>query len=288
MIYSMTAFARGELALTNMQLVCEIRSINHRYLDVNIYLSDLLKQFEMNIRDKIRKEIKRGKIDCNIRLQQIPNATISFNLNHSLLSALNQVNEEVMLALPSAKPMSVHDVLRFPGVMETSQIPTEELEKAVTTLIEKNLRQLINERKKEGEALLPFFEEKLEQIDGILNHVQKELPAILGASREKLLNRFQDASLQLNNERLEQEMVLFAQKIDVVEEIERASSHVKAIGTHLKTGGSIGRQLDFLLQELNREANTLGSKSVSQISTAASLQMKLLIEQMREQAQNIE
>lgn len=290
MIYSMTAFAREEVAIAATQLTCEIRSINHRYAEMSVYLPESLRVFEMPVREKLRKRLKRGKIDCNIRLQQSGDDAqkINLSLNKNMLTALNEASDEITAFLPSISPMTVNDVLRFPGVMEVSTLDMQALEAALNMLVDRTLDTLISHRAEEGERLLPTFFEKLQQIDDGLQRVRKELPQIVQAAREKLMQRFQEASIQLNTERLEQEMVFFAQKIDVTEEIERAESHVKAMLTHLKTGGLVGRQLDFLLQELNREANTLGSKSAHQVMTQTSLQMKVLIEQIREQVQNIE
>lgn len=291
MIYSMTAFARQELPLNTQQLTCEIRSINHRYAEVSVHLPDTLRVFEMAVRDKIRKRLKRGKIDCNIRLQQGSDAAahaVNLSLNKGLLDALHEASEQITAHLPHVHAMSVMDVLRFPGVMEVNMVDATELESALLSLVDQTLQTLIKHRAQEGSTLLPLFEEKLSQMMTCLQTVRAELPIILKTSREKLLNRFQESAVQLNTERLEQEMIFFAQKMDVVEEIERAESHVKAIQSHLTEGGLVGRQLDFLLQELNREANTLGSKSVHQVTTQASLQMKLLIEQIREQVQNLE
>lgn len=290
MIYSMTAFARAEKVTASQQLTCEIRSINHRYAEVSVHLPESLRIFEMAVRDRIRKVLKRGKIDCNIRLQQAGEAAneVNVTLNQGMLAALHRASETVISILPAAIPMSVTDVLRFPGVMEVAALDAEALESVLLDLVDHTLQTLLRHRAQEGAHLLPLFEEKLQQISSHLQEVRAILPVILQAAREKLLNRFQEASVQLNSERLEQEMVLFAQKTDVLEEIERAESHVKAIQLQLKEGGLVGRQLDFLLQELNREANTLGSKSVHHVTTQASLQMKVLIEQIREQVQNIE
>lgn len=290
MIYSMTAFAREETPFASQQLICEMRSINHRYAEVSIYLPDSLRQFEMMVRDHIRKHLKRGKIDCNVRLQQTVNTAqkITLTLNKQMLNALNDACEEVNAHLPSVAPMTIMDALRYPGVLEVSALDMATLKEALLSLVEQTVQTLLRQRRQEGDTLLPLFDEKLQQISAILQRVRSELPAIVQAAREKLLQRFQEASLQLNTERLEQEMIFFAQKIDVLEEIERAESHVKAMAALLKEGGLVGRQLDFLLQELNREANTLGSKSAHQSMTTASLQMKVLIEQIREQVQNIE
>jgi len=288
-IYSMTAFAREEVPCASQQLVCEMRSINHRYAEISVHLPDALRAFEMAIRDKIRQRLKRGKIDCSIRLQQAGDRSASsLVLNKEMLTALNAASDEIAAHLPSVAMMTVMDVLRFPGVMEVGTLEMADAEHTLLSLVEKTVGTLMHNRSVEGNALLPFFQDKLQQIQAHLQTVRAELPAILRATREKLLQRFTEASLQLNNERLEQEMVLFAQKIDVIEEIERAESHVQAISGQLQAGGVIGRQLDFLLQELNREANTLGSKSAHLIMTQAALQMKVLIEQIREQVQNIE
>jgi uncharacterized protein (TIGR00255 family) len=284
----MTAFAREEITFEAQQLTCEIRSVNHRYLDVNVYLPEPLRPFEMIVRDHIRQQVKRGKLDCNVRLQAANTEAAVFNLNHATLRALHTAHETIVSVLPETQPMTIRDVLQFPGVMHAATQDQQALKEQLLLLIDKAVANLVKQRAVEGNALLPLFQEKLASILQQLKMVREHLPEIIQVMREKLVSRFQEAAIQLNAERLEQEMVLFAQKIDVVEEIERAEAHVAAMSALLQTGGMVGRQLDFMLQELNREANTLGSKSAHLLTTNAALQMKILIEQIREQIQNIE
>lgn len=289
MICSMTAFARQENSLEKTQLVCEIRSVNHRYLEVSVHLPDALRVLEMALRDNIRKHIKRGKVDCYIRLAAtIGETEVTFSVNKQMLRALQNAHDAIASFIPSLSSMNPIEVMRFPGVMESSMLGEKEIGAEILAVSDLTLQQLVKNRLKEGKALLLFMREKLNQIEDILKKTRLDMPLILKAAREKLLNRFAEASVELNRERLEQEMVLFVQKIDVQEEIERAETHVQTIAQLLNDGGVVGRQLDFLLQELNREANTLGSKSVHAATSSAAVQLKVLIEQVREQAQNIE
>lgn len=289
MIYSMTAFARVQVENDGGSMVCEMRSINHRYLDVSLYMPELLRVFEMPAREKIREALKRGKIECNIRYQVSPKALgKSISINSMLAQEFCAVTEKVAAMLQSPAPIQATEILRLPGVMESKEIDMGALKDETLILIDKALTELLAARAREGEELKRLFMERIQLMLDQLTKVRQRLPQMLLDARERLVKRFTDAKVDLDPQRLEQEMVMFAQKIDVAEEIDRAQTHLQELTRILKEGGLVGRRLDFLLQELNREANTLGSKSVDPVLTHAVIEMKVLIEQIREQVQNVE
>lgn len=289
MIYSMTAFARSQVQGDWGSLVCEMRSINHRYLEISVHLSEVLRVLEMPIRDMIREHVKRGKIECSIRFQAGAGATGSlFKINDELAKELCAASEKIASMMKTSGQIYPGDIMRFPGVLETKETDLSVLQVEVFNVLEKTLHDLVAARGREGEELKQLFIQRLDLMGVELTKVRQHLPQVLIDQRERLLKRFKDVSIDLDPGRLEQEMVMYAQRIDVAEEIERAETHINEIRRILKHGGTIGRRLDFLLQELNREANTLGSKSVDSVLTHAAVELKVLIEQIREQIQNIE
>lgn len=289
MIYSMTAFARAQSQNESGTLVCELRSINHRYLEISMHLPEAFRVLEMPLRDLIRDHLKRGKVECVIRYQLSPTADKAlFNVNISLAQELCKASETIADLLKVSAPIYPTDILRFPGVMETREADLTKLEKEVFALVEKTLKDLVQARGREGEELKVLFLQRMELLQHELGKVRERLPSVLKEQQEKILKRFADVKLELDPNRLEQEMVMYAQRIDVMEEIERTETHIGEVRRILKQGGVAGRRLDFLLQELNREANTLGSKSVDSVLTHAAVEMKVLIEQVREQVQNVE
>ncbi|HLB43630.1 MAG TPA: YicC/YloC family endoribonuclease [Gammaproteobacteria bacterium] len=289
MICSMTAFARSEIQGDWGGLICEIRSINHRYLEMVFYLPDMLRAFEMSMRESVRQFIKRGKIECSIRYQSNVNAAGSlFAINEILVQALCQASQQIASFLPTTASMSVTDILRFPGVLETKETDLTILQKQVFYLLEKTLNELLASREREGNELKQLFFKRMDLIQQELETVRQRLPQVIQEQQERLIKRFTDVKIELDPGRLEQEMVIFAQKIDVTEEIDRTETHIAEIRRILNQGGVVGRRLDFLLQELNRETNTLGSKSTDSMLMHAAVEMKVLIEQVREQVQNIE
>lgn len=289
MIHSMTAFARTEIQGEWGNVVCEMRSINHRYLEVSLHLPDVLRVMEMPIRELIRQFVKRGKIECAIRYQlNSADQGQSIAINEKLALALCQASEKIASLLKTPAPIHSADILRFPGVLETKEADIASLQDTVLSAVEKNLKELVAARLREGEVLKQLFLQRMDLIQQELVKVRDRLPQVMIDQRERLFKRFSDAKVELDSGRLEQEMVIFAQKIDVAEEIDRTETHVSEVRRILKQGGAVGRRLDFLLQELNREANTLGSKSVDPVLTHAAVEMKVLIEQVREQVQNIE
>jgi uncharacterized protein (TIGR00255 family) len=289
MIYSMTAFARGQREGNWGHLTCEMRSINHRYLEISLHLPEILRVFDMVVRERIRQKIKRGKIECAVRFQHPADAAgAMLEINDIYAKELCTAAESIGNLLRNPAPINPADILRFSGVLETREANLEYLEKELFTQIDQTIDELVAARAREGEELKQLFLQRMDAMQQEIAKVRKVLPDIMTAQREKLLKRFTDVKLDLDPTRLEQEMVMFAQKIDVTEELERTETHIGEVRRVLKQGGPIGRRMDFLLQELNREANTLGSKSTDTVVTHTAIEMKVLIEQVREQVQNIE
>jgi len=288
MIYSMTAFARHQSQSDWGILICELRSINHRYLEMGLHLPDALRVLEMPMREHIRQILKRGKIECTLRFQPSnKTANALFSVNMVLAKELCAANASILPFLENASTNSI-DILKFPGVIETKEVDIVALQAEAHQLVDATLEELMAARGREGEELHQLFLQRLDAMQIELEKVKQHLPHVLQEANHRLTKRFHDAKLELDTNRLEQEMVIFAQRIDITEEIERAQTHIKEIRRVLKQGGMVGRRLDFLLQELNREANTLGSKSVDAVITHAAVELKVLIEQVREQVQNIE
>lgn len=288
MIHSMTAFAREQSQGQWGMLTCEMRSINHRYLEVSLHLSEALRPFEGMIRDMIRKIVKRGKIECGLRYRPAVDTDASFVVNTQLVNQLVTACEEIRGSLKDSAPIPASDILRFPGVLEAKEMDQGTLQAEVMSLVEHTLKDLLAAREREGAELNKLFLERMDRMQAEMDNVRTRLPQVMKDAQEKLLKRFTDAKIELDPARVEQEMVMFAQKIDIAEEIERTETHIAEVRRVLKNGGAAGRRLDFLLQELNREANTMGSKSTDTIITHAAVEMKVLIEQVREQVQNIE
>lgn len=287
MIYSMTAFARKEQASHLGTLVWEIRSVNQRFLETNVRLPETLRVLEPIVRDLAKQRLGRGKLDCTLRYE--PNAAASVpEVNESLVLQLKQLSQRLDAMGLSGKSLSHSDVLRWPGVLQIAETDSEALCKSASDLFDAALTDLIAMRGGEGEQLKQLLIERLDGIDVEIKKAQVLMPEVKVKQREKLLARFEEAKVELDPTRVEQEMVMFAQRIDVEEELDRLNTHVVEIRRLLKAGGTVGRRLDFLIQELHREANTLSSKSVTPESTAISVELKVYIEQMREQVQNIE
>ena len=287
MIRSMTAFSRADRHLTGYSLAWEIKSVNHRYLEVSPRLPDALKALENGVREKCRNALARGKVEITLRYQQ-DDSEASLELNEALVKQLSNVARRVGDIVQHPGHVNPMDILRHPGVLSTQQLDVELLQREALTLLDDALASLIATREREGEQLGKLIEERLVGIEAQVAIVKTAVPKIKDAQRERLRSRIQDVIESPDPDRLEQELVLLAQKMDVDEEIDRLLTHVNEVRRILKKGGNIGRRLDFLMQELNREANTLASKSVDSETTAAAVELKVLIEQMREQIQNIE
>ncbi len=288
MIYSMTAFARRELRGDFGLLICEIRSVNQRYLEANLRLSDVVRELEMPLRDKLRQQLSRGKVDVWIKHEAIEGNVSNIHINQELAARLVAAASQIDQLARHAAPLNAADILRIPGVVCVAEPNQQALLAATQSLFDQTLSDFVAMRQREGQALQQFIGQRLDLIAVECDKVRQRMPHILAHYRQRLLARLQDIKAELDNDRLEQEMVLFAHKIDVAEELDRLSAHLVEIKRVLQQGGAVGRKLDFLMQELNREANTLGSKSVSADSSLSSVELKVLIEQMREQIQNLE
>lgn len=287
MIRSMTAFARST-AQTEWGDVCwELRSVNHRYLEISTRLPEELRQLEAPIRERIAHTVQRGKIDCNLRFQA-DNRSHHFEINLPLVEQLLHVAEQINQTRQQQEQIPTIEILRWPGVLESAMPDSERLAEPLLQNLNEALEQLLAYRQREGEQIKHLLEQRCQAIEQEIILVREELPVILQAQRERLQSRLLELEQNLNLERLEQEMVFMAQKMDVAEELDRLETHLLEVRQALKEEKPIGRRLDFLMQELNREANTLGSKSVHTRTSMASVNLKVLIEQMREQIQNVE
>ena len=288
MISSMTAFARRELRGDFGLVMCEIRSVNHRYLEPTFRLSDLVRELEMPLRERLRQQLSRGKIDIWIKHETIDNDVAEIRINHELATRLVAAASEIDKMTRHAAPLNAADILRIPGVVCPAQPNQQVVTQVALTLFNDTLMDFIAMRQREGAAINTMISQRLNAIAIECEKVRIRMPIIMTHYRQRLLSRLQEVKAELNPERVEQEVVLFAHKIDVAEELDRLNAHVVEIRRVLNQEQAVGRKLDFLMQELNREANTLGSKSVSADSSLSSVELKVLIEQMREQIQNIE
>jgi uncharacterized protein (TIGR00255 family) len=287
MIQSMTAFARGQAQGDWGSLTCELRSINHRYLELSVRMPDTLQSTEMAVRERVRQVIKRGKVECFFRYQ--PKDTVSqFVVDDALVDQLCVKAQQVAKQLDNAAAINPLEVLKWPGVLQVTEMNNELVQAQLVALLDTVLVDLMSARQREGDQLKKLCLQRLENMSVQLDHVRQRLPIILVLQRQKILARFHDAQLSLDPERVEQELVMVAHKIDISEELERLDTHLIEVKRCLEKDDAMGRRLDFLMQELNREANTLGSKSVDAETTLASVELKVLIEQLREQVQNIE
>lgn len=284
----MTAFARCQQQGEYGQLTCEIRSINHRYLEISVNVPETLRHFEMMLREQIRERIKRGKLECTIRFQAFTDQNQEISINTSYARSICHAAETIANMLTHPTPISPTDILRLPGVLDSKELDIKPLESAFQQLLDRTITDLLSARAREGEELKNHCEQRMINISKELNQVKEYLPTIMSDQQARLQQRFADADVDLDPQRLAQEMVFFAQKIDVAEEIDRARTHLLEMKRIFAEGGLVGRRLDFLIQELHREANTLGSKSVDAQVMHSVVEMKVLIEQMREQVQNIE
>jgi uncharacterized protein (TIGR00255 family) len=288
MIHSMTAFARAQAQGFWGSATCELKSVNHRYLEIRIHLPDLLSELEQPMHEYLRQHLKRGKVECYFRFQVVDGADQPLQVDLSLAKRLIEANKAIAQFLPGSVAINSMDILQYPGVILSRESGLEGVRQEIMRLLETAVKELLAMRQREGGDLKNIFLQRLESLNGELTKAKERLPTILQHQRERILKHFSDAVVEMDKQRLEQEMVMFSQKIDVTEEIERIETHVAEVRRVLKQGGLVGRRLDFLMQELNREANTLGSKSVDVDTTRASLEMKVLIEQLREQMQNVE
>ena len=288
MIHSMTAYGRVENSEGQNSISCEIRSVNHRYSEISIRLPEELRPLEQKIRDHISGKIKRGKIECNIRIEKHNAYNEALSINQDLLKNIIEAAKRINSDLSTSAPLDSLDLLRWPGVLEKSTLDVKEIDKLLFSLVNEAIDIVIDTRQREGEKIKKMLTDRCTKIKEIINNVQKQIPDILKNYRKKLTQRVQEISDEIDNDRLEQELLFLSQKADIEEEIDRLGAHVDEVVRVIGRKEPIGRRLDFLMQEMNRESNTLGSKSNHIYTSNASVELKVLIEQMREQIQNIE
>ncbi|TPH05929.1 YicC family protein [Haemophilus haemolyticus] len=287
MIYSMTAFARLEVKKDWGDAVWEIRSVNQRYLENFFRLPEQFRGLENTLREKLRQNLTRGKIECSLRIEIKKQTNAELNLNKELANQVIQSLQWIK-AQAGEGEINLTDVLRYPGVVEAQEQDLDAISQDLLTAFDDLLTDFIAMRGREGEKLNDIIQQRLDAIAVEADKVRSQMPAVLQWQRERLLQRFEDAQVNLDPQRVEQEMILLAQRVDVAEELDRLQMHVKETTNILKKGGAVGRKLDFMMQELNRESNTLASKSINADITASAVELKVLIEQMREQIQNLE
>jgi uncharacterized protein (TIGR00255 family) len=288
MIYSMTGFARRETRESWGTLSCEIRSVNHRYLETAWKLPEDLRPVEPEFRRLASEALKRGKVECGFRLGYSDADAVGVTLDQQALEGLLEAVETLTERLDRAAPVNPMDVLRWPGVVAAEERDTEPVQAAAVALLAATLEDLVRARAVEGSRLAGMILERCDGIERLVVIVRERLPEVRERLRSKLQERVEAIAATVDEERLEQEFALLIQKMDVDEEVDRLGSHVAEVRRIIDKGGPAGRRLDFLMQELNREANTLASKSQDQETTRAAVELKVLIEQMREQIQNIE
>lgn len=286
MIRSMTAYASAETTGPAGTLSCELRTVNHRYLELSPRLPDDLRAFEPQLRERVAAKLSRGKLDLTVRRNSDARGE-SLQVNRALLTRLSELNLD-MAALFPAMQVQLTELLRFPGVMQQTAVDPEAQQAALFDVLDRALDALTATREREGEKLATILRERLDAIEKVVADVRGWMPEIRAALRTRLETRLADLKQPVEPGRLEQELVLQITRTDVDEELDRLSTHIAESRRVLGLKEPVGRRLDFLMQEFNREANTLGSKSVDARSTNAAVELKVLIEQMREQVQNIE
>jgi uncharacterized protein (TIGR00255 family) len=288
MVKSMTAYARLEEKLAFGAIIIEMRSVNHRFLELAIKIPEELRALEMNLRERVKKKLKRGKIDPSIHLHYQQEENQSLSINSELAKQIAKTLHDIDKLIYNASSVSAIDILNWPGVLERQTVNQEDIKEPLLLLFDKTLDELLEGKKREGNALEQMITQRIDEMRSLIDFLSEQMPELLLFQQKRLEEKLQSIKADLDNERLEQEMVFMAQKADVAEELERLTTHLDEIRRILDGDGAIGRRLDFLMQELNREANTLGSKSIANVMTQTSVNMKVLIEQMREQIQNIE
>ena len=287
MIYSMTAFSRIEIKGDWGNAVWEIRSVNQRFLETYFRLPEQFRGIEPVLRERFRKQLNRGKVECNLRFNANPANKSELALNEKLALQLiehaNWINAHTLNS--QVNPI---EVMRWPGVMEAPESDMSAIQAELLAAFDQALKDFIEARASEGANLKVMIEQRLDAISAEADKVQTYMPEVIAWQRNRIIEKFTDPKIDLDSGRVEQELVLLAQKMDVAEELDRLNSHVSETKKILKKGGAQGRRLDFMMQEFNREANTLGSKSINTDVTASAVELKVLIEQMREQIANIE
>lgn len=287
-IKSMTAFVqhRGQGEWGNA--VWEIRTVNHRYFDQALRLPEELRELEPQLRELTRQHIQRGKIECTLKYKSQINQTSPLTIDQNLLKIITQLSQEVTSVAHDVLPLRLIDLLKWPGMINIQELEVTEIIPIIFSLYEEALHRLVEVREREGLALKEMIMTRLNAIENLVKKITAVQPTILKMQREQLQQRLAEIKIEYDPQRFEQEMVLLAQKSDVMEELDRLKTHVNEVQRITEQGGVVGRQLDFFMQELNRETNTMGSKTTNAELTQTVVELKILIEQMREQIQNIE
>jgi len=288
MIASMTGFAAATREVSGGQLAVELKSVNHRYLEFQCRMAEDLRILEPVLREAVAAGLTRGKVDCRLTFTPAGAGERSLSPDGKAMAALAEASAAVAAVFPQARALSVSEVLHWPGVLANAEVAADEIREDVAKLAAQAVAELTQTRRREGGKLGQVLRERLESMAALVAQAQPLMPEVMKTYREKLAARLAEAAAAPSDERIQQEVVLYAARIDVDEELERLGAHVAEFRRVLDKGGACGKRLDFLCQELNREANTLGSKSVSSDMTRISVELKVLIEQMREQVQNIE
>ena len=288
MLKSMTAFARVDENHSIGNFVWEVRSINHRYLEVGFRLPEELRSAEFELRKIAQDMLSRGKVDCTFRLKTTSESDVNLSINQALLDRLLEQTQSLRAKAPDVPAPNAIEYLNWPGVTEQAQIDQKELTAIAKNLFAQAIQSLIENRQVEGQRMRELIAQRGDQLKQLVNTVRERRPDVLASIRTKLMTRIDDLEVEFDSNRLEQELVMIAQKLDVDEELDRLDSHLAELNDVISSDKPVGRRLDFLMQELNREANTLSSKSADIVTTQAAVDMKVSIEQMREQVQNIE
>ncbi len=288
MIYSMTGFAAGSRDLGFALLNIELKSVNSRYLDLAYRIGDELRYLEMPMRELIGAKVQRGKLECRVFLQSRPGAGREMQPNMALVDQLGRLSDQVRGVIHDASPLTVAEILRWPGVLADEALDADKLQGEALALLSSLLGEFLATRGREGARLDAILREKLGRMREGVTAIAPMLPKVLTDYQDRLAARLRDAVANLDEDRIRQELGVFAARIDVAEELARLTTHIDEVERVLSKGGAVGKRLDFLMQELNRESNTLASKSVSADVTAIAMELKLLVEQMREQVQNLE
>jgi len=288
MVLSMTGYASQEYNTANGVLLVELRSVNHRYLELQLKLDDNLRAFEATVRELVQAKLGRGKVDCRLSLMRNIAADSTPQLNHTILQQIAESAKTAAQYFPHTQPVNMLEILQMPGVLTTAALDSDAIEADLKATLNTVLDDLIAAKAREGEKLKAIILDRLQEIEHLVVKVKPMMPNLIKQHQEKLTAKLNEATNSNDDERVRQEIVLFAQRIDVDEELVRLSSHIEEVKRILNATAAAGKRLDFLMQEMNREANTLGSKSVAIETSQISMELKVLIEQMREQIQNIE
>lgn len=288
MIFSMTGYATTTQETPYGSFSLEIRSVNNRYLDIQFRMADDFRKQESAMRELLTTQLGRGKVECRLNFSPLTNSNNDQQLDNTLLEQLLQLEQTIKARHPAAQSLTVAEILKWPGILGNDHFPTDELDEISIGLLQTALEDLKASRIREGNKLKSILLERINQMRQLLQTAIPRIPILIATFEEKLRTRIEEILGNLEDDRIRQEITLFAGKIDVDEELSRLQAHLDEVERILDKGGSVGKRLDFMMQELNREANTIGSKSVDLEISRISMELKILIEQMREQVQNIE